>query len=143
MTALLASTATPSPAWAAKTIPVPMTVGHEYVGVVEAMGEEVRGLRIGQRVSGEGHIVCGHCRNCRAGRRHLCRNTQGVGVNRAGAYSTHVLVPDPKYLVDGAGIDEAFAATLACSGLTAYSAAAKARIESLGGVCEIVGRTQG
>jgi threonine 3-dehydrogenase len=52
--------------WAQKTIPVPMHVGHEYVGVVEAMGQEVRGLRIGQRVSGEGHLVCGHCRNCRA-----------------------------------------------------------------------------
>ena len=56
--------------WSQRTIPVPMTVGHEYVGVVEAIGQEVRGLKIGQRVSGEGHIVCGHCRNCRAGRRH-------------------------------------------------------------------------
>src|SRR5687767_15591658 len=68
--------------WAQKTIPVPMAVGHEYVGTVAAIGQEVRGLQIGQRVSGEGHLVCGHCRNCRAGRRHLCRNTVGVGVNR-------------------------------------------------------------
>ena len=79
--------------WSQKTIPVPMTVGHEYVGVVEAMGQEVRGLKIGQRVSGEGHIVCGHCRNCRAGRRHLCRNTQGVGVNRAGAFADYLVIP--------------------------------------------------
>jgi threonine 3-dehydrogenase len=79
--------------WAQKTIPVPMTVGHEYVGVVEAFGSEVRGLRIGQRVSGEGHIVCGHCRNCRAGRRHLCRNTVGVGVNRPGAFADYLVIP--------------------------------------------------
>jgi len=79
--------------WAQSTIPVPMTVGHEYVGVVEAMGDEVRGLRIGQRVSGEGHIVCGHCRNCRAGRRHLCRNSVGVGVNRPGAFADYLVIP--------------------------------------------------
>jgi threonine 3-dehydrogenase len=79
--------------WSQKTIPVPMTVGHEYVGVVEAMGDEVRGLRIGQRVSGDGHIVCGHCRNCRAGRRHLCRNAVGVGVNRPGAFADYLVIP--------------------------------------------------
>src|SRR5437773_1290111 len=79
--------------WAQKTIPVPMTVGHEYVGVVEAIGSEVRGLRVGQRVSGEGHIVCGHCRNCRAGRRHLCRNSVGVGVNRPGAFADYLVIP--------------------------------------------------
>ncbi|HYC37245.1 MAG TPA: L-threonine 3-dehydrogenase [Usitatibacter sp.] len=79
--------------WSQKTIPVPMTVGHEYVGTVEAMGDEVRGLAIGQRVSGEGHIVCGHCRNCRAGRRHLCRNTVGVGVNRPGAFADYLVIP--------------------------------------------------
>lgn len=79
--------------WSQKTIPVPMTVGHEYVGTVDAMGDEVRGLKIGQRVSGEGHIVCGHCRNCRAGRRHLCRNSQGVGVNRPGAFADYLVIP--------------------------------------------------
>ena len=79
--------------WSQKTIPVPMTVGHEYVGVVEALGQEVRGLRIGQRVSGEGHLVCGHCRNCRAGRRHLCRSTQGVGVDRPGAFADYLVIP--------------------------------------------------
>jgi threonine 3-dehydrogenase len=79
--------------WSQKTIPVPMTVGHEYVGVVAGLGQEVRGLKIGQRVSGEGHLVCGHCRNCRAGRRHLCRNTQGVGVNRPGAFAEYLVIP--------------------------------------------------
>jgi len=79
--------------WSQKTIPVPMTVGHEYVGVVAAIGQEVRGLKIGQRVSGEGHLVCGHCRNCRAGRRHLCRNTRGVGVNRPGAFAEYLVIP--------------------------------------------------
>ena len=80
-------------AWSQKTIPVPMTVGHEYVGIVVEVGQEVRGLEIGQRVSGEGHLVCGHCRNCRAGRRHLCRNTQGVGVNRPGAFAEYLVIP--------------------------------------------------
>ena len=79
--------------WAQKTIPVPMHVGHEYVGVVEAIGSEVQGFSIGQRVSGEGHITCGHCRNCRAGRRHLCRNTFGVGVNREGAFAEYLVIP--------------------------------------------------
>ena len=80
-------------AWAQKTIPVPMHVGHEYVGVIEDMGQEVRGFKIGDRVSGEGHITCGFCRNCRAGRRHLCRNTQGVGVNREGAFAEYLVIP--------------------------------------------------
>jgi len=79
--------------WAQKTIPVPMHVGHEYVGVVAGMGSEVQGFKIGDRVSGEGHITCGHCRNCRAGRRHLCRNTTGVGVNREGAFAEYLVIP--------------------------------------------------
>lgn len=79
--------------WAQKTIPVPMQVGHEYIGVVAGMGQEVSGFTIGQRVSGEGHITCGYCRNCRAGRRHLCRNTVGVGVNRAGAFAEYLVIP--------------------------------------------------
>jgi threonine 3-dehydrogenase len=80
-------------AWAQKTIPVPMVVGHEYVGVIEAVGSEVRGYAPGDRVSGEGHIVCGHCRNCRAGKRHLCPNTQGVGVNRPGCFADYLVIP--------------------------------------------------
>ncbi len=79
--------------WAQKTIPVPMVIGHEYLGQVVAMGAEVKGFEIGDRVSGEGHITCGHCRNCRAGRVHLCRNTIGVGVNRAGAFAEYLSIP--------------------------------------------------
>ena len=79
--------------WSQNTIPVPMIVGHEYVGEVVGIGEEVRGFNIGDRVSGEGHITCGHCRNCRAGRVHLCRNTIGVGVNRQGAFAEFLVIP--------------------------------------------------
>ena len=80
-------------AWAQKTVPVPMVTGHEYMGVVEAVGSEVRGIAPGDRVSGEGHLTCGHCRNCRAGRRHLCRNTVGVGVNVPGAFAERFALP--------------------------------------------------
>ena len=79
--------------WAQKTIPVPMVVGHEFVGTVAAMGSNVHDLHIGEIVSGEGHIVCGRCRNCLAGRRHLCNHTQGVGVNRAGAFAEYLCIP--------------------------------------------------
>jgi threonine 3-dehydrogenase len=79
--------------WASKTIPVPMVVGHEYVGIVEAFGDNVQDVNIGELVSGEGHIVCGHCRNCRAGRRHLCPNTLGVGVNRPGSFGEYLVIP--------------------------------------------------
>ena len=79
--------------WARSTIPVPMAVGHEYVGIVAGLGSEVEGIHIGQRVSGEGHIVCGRCRNCQAGRRHLCINTIGVGVNRPGAFAEFLVIP--------------------------------------------------
>jgi threonine 3-dehydrogenase len=79
--------------WAQRTIPVPMAIGHEFTGEVVEVGSEVRGLKPGDRVSGEGHITCGFCRNCRAGRRHLCRNTQGVGVNRPGCFADYVVIP--------------------------------------------------
>jgi len=79
--------------WASKTIPVPMVVGHEYVGIVEAYGSNVQDVVKGELVSGEGHIVCGHCRNCRAGRRHLCPNTLGVGVNRPGCFGEYLVIP--------------------------------------------------
>ena len=79
--------------WAQATIPVPMAVGHEFSGNIIEMGVEVRGFEVGDRVSAEGHITCGVCRNCRAGRRHLCMNTFGVGVNRPGAFAEYVSVP--------------------------------------------------
>lgn len=80
-------------AWSQRTIPVPMVVGHEFSGVIEEVGSEVRGYRAGDRVSGEGHITCGYCRNCRAGKRHLCRNTVGVGVNRPGSFAEFLSIP--------------------------------------------------
>ncbi len=79
--------------WAQKTIPVPMTVGHEFAGVIADMGANVSDLQIGDVVSGEGHIVCDRCRNCLAGRRHLCPNTIGVGVNRTGSFAEYLSIP--------------------------------------------------
>jgi len=79
--------------WARETIPVPMAVGHEFSGEIVDKGVEVKGYEIGDRVSAEGHITCGYCRNCRAGRRHLCMNTVGVGVNRPGAFADYIAVP--------------------------------------------------
>ena len=80
-------------AWAQRTIPVPMTIGHEFVGVVESFGENVHDVAVGELVSGEGHLVCGHCRNCLAGRRHLCPNTKGIGVNRPGCFAEYLSIP--------------------------------------------------
>jgi threonine 3-dehydrogenase len=79
--------------WAQKTIPVPMIIGHEFAGEIVDLGSEVKGLHKNQRVSGEGHITCGHCRNCRAGKIHLCRNTLGVGVNRSGCFAEYLVIP--------------------------------------------------
>ena len=79
--------------WAQKTVPVPMVTGHEFVGEIAEVGSAVTEYRVGQRVSGEGHIVCGHCRNCRAGRGHLCRNTLGVGVHRPGSFAEFLALP--------------------------------------------------
>jgi len=79
--------------WASKTIPVPLTVGHEFYGEVVECGVEVKGFDTGDRVSAEGHVTCGVCRNCRAGRRHLCMSSAGVGVNRAGAFADYLCVP--------------------------------------------------
>ncbi len=80
-------------AWAEKTIPVPMVVGHEFVGTIEEVGSNVVGFKPGDLVDGEGHIVCGICRNCLAGRRHLCKDTKGVGVNRQGAFAEYLCIP--------------------------------------------------
>jgi D-arabinose 1-dehydrogenase-like Zn-dependent alcohol dehydrogenase len=104
----------------------PFTLGHEPFGVVDAFGPRAKGVKVGQKRIVYPWIGCGKCPVCKAGQDNYCvSGIRYLGVSRPGAYSTHVLVPDPKYLVDAAGIDEAFAATLACSGLTAYSAAAK------------------
>jgi threonine 3-dehydrogenase len=80
-------------AWAQKTIPVPMVVGHEFVGEIAALGPYVKGFKVGDRVSGEGHITCGQCRPCREGKRHLCPNTQGLGVNRHGCFAEYFNLP--------------------------------------------------
>jgi threonine 3-dehydrogenase len=80
-------------AWARKTIPVPMVVGHEFVGEVASVGSNVTDFHPGEVVSGEGHIVCGRCRNCLAGRRHLCKDTKGLGVQRPGAFAEYVVLP--------------------------------------------------
>lgn len=79
--------------WAQKTIPIGIAVGHEFVGEIVDLGIEVVGLKVGDRVSGEGHITCGHCRQCRAGKRHLCRNTQGIGCNRSGCFAEYLSLP--------------------------------------------------
>ncbi len=79
--------------WSQATIPVPMTIGHEFVGEIVEIGIGVKDFKVGDLVSGEGHIVCGHCRNCLAGRRHLCKNTMGVGVNRTGIFAEYASIP--------------------------------------------------
>jgi len=101
----------------------PFTLGHEPFGVVEALGPRARGVRVGQKKIVFPWIGCGKCAVCKAGQDNYCvSGTRFLGVNRPGAYSTHVLVPDPKYLLDTKGIDDAFASTLACSAVTVYSA---------------------
>ncbi|MBU4200013.1 MAG: L-threonine 3-dehydrogenase [Verrucomicrobia bacterium] len=79
--------------WSQKNIPVPLVIGHEFVGRIEAIGANVTDFRVGDLVSGEGHLVCGRCRNCLAGRRHLCPNTRGIGVNRNGAFAQYLVLP--------------------------------------------------
>jgi threonine 3-dehydrogenase len=95
--------------WAQKTIPVPMVVGHEFVGEIVEVGSNVKDFFPGQIVSGEGHVVCGHCRNCLAGRRHLCADTKGVGVNRPGAFAEYLALPMTNVWVHN-GIDRDIAA---------------------------------
>ena len=79
--------------WARKTVPVPLVVGHEFVGEIVEIGAEVKDFSVGEIVSGEGHVVCGHCRNCMAGRRHLCNDTAGIGVTRPGAFAEYIALP--------------------------------------------------
>lgn len=92
-------------AWAQRTIPIPMVVGHEFVGEIVDVGSNVNDFKSGQIVSGEGHVVCGRCRNCMAGRRHLCSSTSGVGVNRAGAFAEFVVLPMSNVWEHSSGIN--------------------------------------
>ena len=96
--------------WAQKTIKIPMAIGHEFVGEVVQVGSNVNDFYPGDIVSGEGHVVCGRCRNCMAGRRHLCANTQGVGVNRAGAFAEYIALPMTNIWRHHTGIDQEVAA---------------------------------
>ncbi len=91
--------------WAKQTIPVPMVIGHEFVGEIAQVGSNVSDFFPGQIVSGEGHVVCGHCRNCLAGRRHLCAHTSGVGVNRPGAFAEYIAVPMSNVWVHSPHVD--------------------------------------
>jgi threonine 3-dehydrogenase len=109
-------------AWSRRTIPTPMAIGHEFVGIIADMGGEVRGLKIGDRVSAEGHITCGHCRNCRAGKRHLCRNTIGVGVNRPGCFAEYISVPASNVFRVPDSIGDEIAAILDPFGNAAHTA---------------------
>jgi threonine 3-dehydrogenase len=92
-------------AWAQNTIAVPMVIGHEFVGEVVAVGANVNAFKPGEIVSGEGHVVCGRCRNCMAGRRHLCAHTSGIGVDRSGAFAEYVVLPMSNVWEHRAGID--------------------------------------
>jgi threonine 3-dehydrogenase len=111
-------------AWAQKSVPVPMAVGHEYAGEIVEIGSEVYGFKVGDRVSGEGHITCGHCRNCRAGRRHLCRNTAGVGVNRPGSFAEYLTIPAANVFALPAAIDDEIASILDPLGNATHTALA-------------------
>lgn len=91
--------------WAQRTIPVPMVVGHEFVGRIVEFGGNVSGFEVGQVVSGEGHVVCGRCRNCMAGRRHMCADAKGIGVNREGAFAEYLVLPAANLWVHDANID--------------------------------------
>ena len=96
--------------WARQTIPVPMVIGHEFVGEIAAVGSNVSDFRVGDLVSGEGHVTCGRCRNCLAGRRHLCAHTSGVGVNRPGAFAEYIALPMTNIWRHHAGVSEEIAA---------------------------------
>ena len=109
-------------AWAQKTVPVPMVIGHEFVGEVAQCGAAVDDLTIGELVTGEGHITCGCCRNCLAGSRHLCRTTRGIGVECAGAFSDFLLLPRQNVYRIAAGIDEEVAAIYDPLGNAAHTA---------------------
>lgn len=108
--------------WSRENIKPPIIIGHEYVGVIDALGDGVTNYRTGQLVSGEGHIVCGHCRNCRAGNGQFCRNTHGVGVNRNGAFAEYLVIPAGNVVPIPDGINEDVASFFDALGNATYSA---------------------
>src|SRR5260221_9744433 len=108
--------------WARSTIPVPMVVGHEFVGEVVEVGSNVADFHPGELISGEGHVVCGRCRNCLAGRRHLCADTKGIGVNRPGAFAEYLALPMTNGLHHHSSIDRDNAAIFHPFGNTVHTA---------------------
>lgn len=98
--------------WSQSTIPVPMTIGHEYVGIIAEMGAGVKNFEIGERVTGEGHIACGHCRNCRRGKKHVCENTVGIGVNINGCFAEYVKVPAENVMKVNSSISDDYLAIM-------------------------------
>ena len=108
--------------WARKTVPVPLVVGHEFVGEIVEIGAEVRDFSVGEIVSGEGHVVCGHCRNCMAGRRHLCNDTAGIGVTRPGAFAEYIALPHTNVWVHKPEIDRDVASIFDPFGNATHSA---------------------
>jgi len=110
--------------WAEATIPVPMVVGHEFMGEIVEIGADVLGLEVGQRVSGEGHITCGHCRNCKGGRRHFCHNHVSVGVTRPGAFAEYLVIPAENVFPLPAHISDDVAAVLDPLGNATHTALA-------------------
>jgi threonine 3-dehydrogenase len=111
-------------AWAQRTIPVPLVIGHEFVGEIVAVGSNVNDFHVGDLVSGEGHVVCGRCRNCMAGRRHLCAHTQGVGVDRPGAFAELIALPMTNIWHHAPGVDEDVAAVFDPFGNAVHTALA-------------------
>lgn len=110
--------------WAADVISVPMVVGHEFTGTIAAVGDNVEGLQVGERVSGEGHVTCGHCRNCRAGRREFCHNHTSVGVSRQGAFAEYLVLPSSNVFGVPDHIDDDVAAVLDPLGNATHTALA-------------------
>ena len=109
-------------AWSEKNLQPPLIIGHEYVGAIDALGDGVEGYHVGPMVSGEGHIVCGHCRNCRAGNGQWCKNTKGVGVNRDGAFAEYLVIPASNVIPINAGIPEEIVAFFDAFGNAAHTA---------------------
>ena len=108
--------------WAKKTVPVPLVVGHEFVGEIVEVGCDVKDFSVGEIVSGEGHVVCGHCRNCMAGRRHLCNDSAGIGVTRPGAFAEYIALPQTNVWVHKADIDREVASIFDPFGNATHSA---------------------